>query len=105
MANNYVVTAHKPTAVNACVTGNYIVNCLIYANSTNQFFHMNDKRTRVGGVTGNHFLGIEISQEYIYTSCITLTRGLCAANEILFTNEPVRLLKLGKTYNQSILIL
>lgn len=23
MAYNYVVTAHKPTAVNACVTGNY----------------------------------------------------------------------------------
>lgn len=23
MAHNYVVTAHKPTAVNACVTGNY----------------------------------------------------------------------------------
>ena len=22
MAHNYVVTAHKPTAVNACVTGN-----------------------------------------------------------------------------------
>jgi len=22
MASNYVVTAHKPTAVNACVTGN-----------------------------------------------------------------------------------
>jgi len=25
MASNYVVTAHKPTAVNACVTGNKIV--------------------------------------------------------------------------------
>ena len=27
-AYNYVVTAHKPTAVTACATGNYII-CLI----------------------------------------------------------------------------
>ncbi|XP_074660868.1 DNA damage-binding protein 1-like [Tubulanus polymorphus] len=37
MANNYVVTAHKPTAVNACVTGNF-TSCsdlnLIIAKST-----------------------------------------------------------------------
>jgi len=37
MANNYVVTAHKPTAVNACVTGNFTshdeLNLLIAKNT------------------------------------------------------------------------
>lgn len=30
MAHNYVVTAHKPTAVNACVTGIWIMENLTY---------------------------------------------------------------------------
>jgi len=34
MASNYVVTAHKPTAVNACVTGN--MSCLCSRTDADQ---------------------------------------------------------------------
>ena len=37
MANNYVVTAHKPTAVNACVTGKFMKNTSHLRNSLKPF--------------------------------------------------------------------
>ena len=51
MANNYVVTAHKPTAVNACVTGNQIChNGVLSLSDKMHFVKMSWVKRWVGAV-------------------------------------------------------
>ncbi|XP_064634746.1 DNA damage-binding protein 1-like [Lineus longissimus] len=50
MASNYVVTAHKPTAVNACVTGNFTsasdLNLIIAKNTRMEIFEVTPEGLR-----------------------------------------------------------